>query len=165
MAGYVLDRKVYVNAAKDKVVDEGDPEAAFLLGVPGTTIDEMEARRIGLHEVLYPVGPPKNPELLRRQRVAAGDAAVLGIQEKQAAVDAAMLVEDYEEAHRLISEMEAEKSMNKGDVEDKEVTPESTGAENKSHSAAGTRRVVRQSSTASTSTEESGQGESGEKQD
>lgn len=44
---YTVDRRLYVNA-KGKVVEEGDPSAAFLLAAPGHVLTDEEARRYGL---------------------------------------------------------------------------------------------------------------------
>lgn len=46
--GFVLDRYLYLNATKDKVLEEGDTAAAFVLGGPGSTIPRAEAERLGL---------------------------------------------------------------------------------------------------------------------
>lgn len=43
-----LDRKLWLTADRDKVVEDGDPEAAFLLGAEGATVPDDEAERLGL---------------------------------------------------------------------------------------------------------------------
>lgn len=42
-----LDRKLYLNAARDKVVEPGDPEAAFLYGIEGHLKPKKEAEALG----------------------------------------------------------------------------------------------------------------------
>jgi hypothetical protein len=51
-----LDRKLWLTADKSKVVEDGDPDAAFLLGTPGTVVPDDEAERLGL------TGKPKAAE-------------------------------------------------------------------------------------------------------
>lgn len=48
MEYHELTARTYVNAAKDRVVDENDPEAAFLLGPPGELIPKAQADALGL---------------------------------------------------------------------------------------------------------------------
>lgn len=48
MAKFVTDRKIFVNADKSKVVEEGSPEAAFLLASKGKELDEATVKRYGL---------------------------------------------------------------------------------------------------------------------
>lgn len=43
-----LDRRLWLTADKDRVVEDGDPEAAFLLGTEGKEIPDSEAERLGL---------------------------------------------------------------------------------------------------------------------
>ena len=43
-----LDRRLWLTAGKDRVVEDGDPEAAFLLGSAGEEITDDEADRLGL---------------------------------------------------------------------------------------------------------------------
>lgn len=50
MALHKLAARTWVNAARDKVVPAGDPEAAFLLGNEGAEIEQAEAERLGLTE-------------------------------------------------------------------------------------------------------------------
>jgi hypothetical protein len=45
-----LTEKTYVNADSTKVVPEGDPEAAYLLGLEGDEISLETAQRVGLVE-------------------------------------------------------------------------------------------------------------------
>lgn len=44
----ILDRTLWLTADKDKVVEDGSPEAAFLLGNEGTEIPDAEAERLGV---------------------------------------------------------------------------------------------------------------------
>lgn len=43
-------KRLYLNADRDEVVEEGNPEAAYLLAAPGAMIPMAEAARIGLVE-------------------------------------------------------------------------------------------------------------------
>lgn len=42
------DRKLYLTADRERVVEEGDPEAAFLLAAPGKEISDADAEKYGL---------------------------------------------------------------------------------------------------------------------
>ena len=44
----VADRRLWLTADKARVVEDGDPAAAFLLASPGTEIPVAEAERLGL---------------------------------------------------------------------------------------------------------------------
>lgn len=47
--GLYADRPLYLDAQRERVLEEGDPEAAFvLIGVRGGTIDGSEVKRLGL---------------------------------------------------------------------------------------------------------------------
>lgn len=47
--GYELTETLYEPVEKDgTVVKEGDPRARFLVGVPGQTLSDEEAQRLGL---------------------------------------------------------------------------------------------------------------------
>lgn len=43
-----LDRRLWLTADKNEVVEDGDPRAAFLLGGAGTEVPDAEAERLGL---------------------------------------------------------------------------------------------------------------------
>ena len=43
-----LDRKLWLTEDRSRVVEDGDPEAAFLLGTAGKEIPDDEAERLGL---------------------------------------------------------------------------------------------------------------------
>lgn len=45
---YQLTEKLWYTADKKSVVPDGDPRAAFLLGLPGRLIGDDEAVRLGL---------------------------------------------------------------------------------------------------------------------
>ena len=42
------DRRLWLTKDRQRVVEDGDPEAAFLLAAKGREIPEAEARRLGL---------------------------------------------------------------------------------------------------------------------
>lgn len=46
--GHTLGTRTYVNADSTKVVDEGSPDAAYLLGNEGDEISDETAARLGL---------------------------------------------------------------------------------------------------------------------
>jgi hypothetical protein len=48
MAGYELTETLWLTEDKESVVQDGQPGARFLLGVPGQVIPEEEAARLGL---------------------------------------------------------------------------------------------------------------------
>jgi hypothetical protein len=50
MADYTVEGRWYWTAARDRLVAEGDPEAAFLAYPAGTVIPEREARQVGLKQ-------------------------------------------------------------------------------------------------------------------
>jgi hypothetical protein len=59
---YKADRNLYHNADKSKVVEEGDPEAAFLAIAEGQEVPDAEAARLGLDKVQAKQvkGPPED---------------------------------------------------------------------------------------------------------
>ena len=44
----ILTEKLWLTADQNRVVQDGDPDAAFLLGTPGKKIPKSEAARLGL---------------------------------------------------------------------------------------------------------------------
>ncbi|MFW6079537.1 MAG: hypothetical protein ACODAE_07950 [Gemmatimonadota bacterium] len=48
MSNLSADRRLYLTADKAHVVEEGDPDAAFLLAAPGRRIRAADAERLGL---------------------------------------------------------------------------------------------------------------------
>ena len=44
----VADRRLWLTADRSRVVEDGDPAAAFLLAAPGAEIPADDARRLGL---------------------------------------------------------------------------------------------------------------------
>ena len=46
----VADRRLYLNKDKTRVVEEGDPDAAYLYKVPGHVITEEDAIKFNLYE-------------------------------------------------------------------------------------------------------------------
>lgn len=51
------DKRLYLNADRSKVVEEGDPEAAYLFAAEGAEVPDAEAKKYGL------MGEkPKEPE-------------------------------------------------------------------------------------------------------
>ncbi len=47
---FVSDRRLYLTADRERVVEHGDPEAAFLLVGKGCELPMAEAKRFGLKE-------------------------------------------------------------------------------------------------------------------
>lgn len=45
---FILDRRLWLTADMQQVVEDGDPKAAFLLGGVGHQISDNEATRLGL---------------------------------------------------------------------------------------------------------------------
>lgn len=48
MGNITVDRRLWLTADRERVVEDGDPEAAFLLAAPGQSIPEAQAERYGL---------------------------------------------------------------------------------------------------------------------
>lgn len=48
MAGIRADRRLWLTADRQRVVEDGDEEAAFLLAAPGHIIPDREIARLGL---------------------------------------------------------------------------------------------------------------------
>lgn len=44
----IADRRLYLTADKKRVVEQGDPDAAFLLANPGQDIPKATAKRYGI---------------------------------------------------------------------------------------------------------------------
>ena len=61
---FKADRRLYHNADKSKVVEEGDPEAASLAIAEGQEITDAEAKRLGLDKIenKQRKGPPEDKE-------------------------------------------------------------------------------------------------------
>jgi Rieske Fe-S protein len=66
---YVTDRKLWLTADRERVVEDGDPEAASLLASKGKAIPDDVAKRYGL------TGKPARPEAVEAAEVPAADDA------------------------------------------------------------------------------------------
>lgn len=67
MAKYVTDKRLWLTADRERVVEDGDPAAAFLLASPGKELDEATVKRYGL-------GPPADKAVKGAANKAAGKA-------------------------------------------------------------------------------------------
>lgn len=47
VSNVTVDRRLYLTADKSKVVEDGDPKAAFLWAIRGRNVSEEEAKRVG----------------------------------------------------------------------------------------------------------------------
>lgn len=47
MASVIVDRRLWLTADKDKLVEDGDPKAAFLWANEGLEVTDEEANRVG----------------------------------------------------------------------------------------------------------------------
>ena len=56
------DRKLYLTADRDRVVEEGDPEAAFLFATPGKEISHADAEKYGLKPAAKPAAKAEEKE-------------------------------------------------------------------------------------------------------
>ncbi len=54
-----LDRRLWLTADKESVVEDGDPKAAFLLGNEGTEVPDDEAKRLGVKAKPAPANKAK----------------------------------------------------------------------------------------------------------
>ena len=77
------DRRLYLNADKTKVVEEGDPAARFLLVGKGQTLPSAVAMHYGL-------GNETNAELLERFAAEGGDVNKLGTRPSKTVIRAAL---------------------------------------------------------------------------
>jgi hypothetical protein len=46
--GHIADRKLWLTADREKVVEDGDPAAAFLFATEGDEITDEDAKRYGV---------------------------------------------------------------------------------------------------------------------
>lgn len=88
MPGIRADRKLWLTADKARVVEDGHPDAAFLLATPGYTIPIDEAARLGLEERAGRVHFP-TPYVAKAVQGPAEDKAVKGPTEDKRAKRAA----------------------------------------------------------------------------
>jgi hypothetical protein len=58
---WTSDRRLYLNADRSKALEEGHPDAAFLLVAPGQEITEEEAIRLGLKQAEKPANKAAKP--------------------------------------------------------------------------------------------------------
>jgi hypothetical protein len=63
MPSYKADRRLYLNAAKDAVVEEGSADAAYLLVSEGGVLSIEEAEKYGLLGAAAPVVVEPAPEV------------------------------------------------------------------------------------------------------
>jgi hypothetical protein len=48
LMGHIVDRKLWLTADKERVVEDGDPDAAFLFAGEGDEVSDEDAKRYGL---------------------------------------------------------------------------------------------------------------------
>lgn len=56
-----LDRKLWLTADRDSVVEDGSPGAAFLLGAEGAEVPDDEAKRLGIKAKAAPANKQRTP--------------------------------------------------------------------------------------------------------
>jgi hypothetical protein len=78
---YVTDRKLWLTADRERVVEDGDPEAASLLASKGKAIPDDVAKRYGL------TGKPARPEAAEAAEAAEVPAADAADPEGKAVAD------------------------------------------------------------------------------
>jgi hypothetical protein len=66
---YVTDRRLWLTADRERVVEDGDPEAASLLASRGKALPDEVARRYGL------TGKPAQPEAVEAAEAPAAEDA------------------------------------------------------------------------------------------
>lgn len=76
----VADRRLYVNAAKTRIIEEGDPSAAFLLAGEGGRIGKGDVQRLGLEFVN---GRVVQASLEKSEQVEAVFEALKVVREKE----------------------------------------------------------------------------------
>ena len=52
---FIADRRLWQTADRSRLVEDGDPEAAFLFCTPGDEVAEEEAKRYGLTKAAPPL--------------------------------------------------------------------------------------------------------------
>lgn len=62
MSAQIADRRLYLDAAKERVVEDGDPSAAYLFATEGSEIGEADMGRYGLSVEDGKVALPKADE-------------------------------------------------------------------------------------------------------
>lgn len=70
---YKLEARTYVNNDSTKVVDEGSPDAAFLLGAEGDEISVETAERLGLVSASTSDDAPKYDSMKKAEIVELAD--------------------------------------------------------------------------------------------
>lgn len=54
-----VDRKLWLTAGRDRLVEDGDPDAAFLFAAPGDEVDAEDLQRLQPAPVSKPAGKAK----------------------------------------------------------------------------------------------------------
>lgn len=60
--GFTTDRRLWLTADKERVVEEGDPDAAFLFVSAGKEVSDEDASRYGLDAPAPAPAPEPEPE-------------------------------------------------------------------------------------------------------
>jgi hypothetical protein len=62
MSEFIADRRLYLTADRERVVEHGDPEAAILFAAEGSPIAQEDAERYGLEATPAPVDAEAEPD-------------------------------------------------------------------------------------------------------
>lgn len=86
MPGLIADRRLYLAADNETVVEDGDPRAAFLLSGPGGEIPGPEVERLGLtgkdDKIILPQDQPAKKEAAKAEDKAVAKPATKGRKKK-----------------------------------------------------------------------------------
>lgn len=102
MATYTGDKRLFLTEDRSKVVNEGDPSAAFLLVAPGGEISAEDAERYGVK-----TGELPQPSALERER------------EGLAAAEARGAVEEARVRRQRVADLEADEKARKAPAANK----------------------------------------------
>jgi hypothetical protein len=80
------DRRLWETADRSRVVEDGDPEAAFLLCIPGDEIPEEQAKRYGLLKG-NDAGPREEPTAEGKPSESADEQPAAEEQQEKKAIE------------------------------------------------------------------------------
>lgn len=69
------DRKLWLTADRERVVEDGDPDAAFLLAAEGDELDDEDVERYGLNRSQKKAASAENKQTAPAENKAASTTA------------------------------------------------------------------------------------------
>ena len=76
MGNYIADRRLWLTADREGVVEDGDPRAAFLLASEGTEVPDEDVKRYGLKAKGKPANKEASPTADKEAAPAANKSGV-----------------------------------------------------------------------------------------